>query len=335
MKGGPAGETGTPQVCLVLQPIHPDGLASLRRAGVEPVAASAADMATVAGEIGGAVAVITRSAGLSRAAIDAAPALRVIGSHGIGVDRVDVEHATALGIPVVHTPDTNVESVAELAVALALAVAKRLVPADRAARAGDAGFKYVAPLRELAGKTLGIVGFGRIGRRTAEMFTRAFRMRLLVHDPHAPPGAVEALGGIACGTLEELLAQSDVVSLHVPLRPSTRGMIDARRLALMRPSAILINTARGAVVDEAALVAALRAGRLAGAGLDVVAAESLRPDDPLAALDDVVLTPHIGGSSDEAARRTALSVAAQVLDVLHDRRPDHLVDADMWSRRRR
>jgi D-3-phosphoglycerate dehydrogenase / 2-oxoglutarate reductase len=335
MKDGPADETAARQVCLVLQPIHPDGLALLRAEGIEPVAASASDMATVAGEIAGAVAVITRSAGLSRAAIDAAPGLRVIGSHGIGVDRVDVEHAAALGIPVVHTPHANVESVAELAVALALAVAKQLRPADRAARAGDAGFKYVAPLRELAGKTLGIVGFGRIGRRTAEMFTQAFRMRLLVHDPSVPPGTVEALGGRACGSLEELLAQSDVVSLHVPLRPSTRGMIDARRLALMRPSAILINTARGAVIDEAALVAALRAGRLAGAGLDVFAAENLGPDDPLAGLDNVVLTPHIGGSSDEAARRTALSVASQVVDVLLGRRPDHLVGPDTWARRRR
>jgi D-3-phosphoglycerate dehydrogenase / 2-oxoglutarate reductase len=323
------------QVCLVLQPIHPDGVELLRRAGIEPVAASAADMATVAAEIAAAVAVITRSAGLDRTAIDAAPSLRVIGSHGVGLDRVDVEHASALGIPVVHTPHANAESVAELAVALVLAVAKRLGRADRAARTGDANFKYVAPIQELAGKTLGIVGFGRIGRRTAEMLTQAFRMRLLVHDPTVAPEAVEALGGRACDSLEALLAQSDVVSLHVPLRPSTRGMIDARRLALMRPTAILVNTARGAVVDEPALVDALRAGRLAGAGLDVFAAESLRPDDPLVALDDVVLTPHIGGSSDEAARRTALSVAGQVLDVLHDRRPDHLADAGVWSRRRR
>lgn len=320
--------------CLIVQPIDPEGWTVLRAAGIEPVAASADDGATVAREIRDAVAVITRSAGLSGAAIDAARALRVIGNHGTGLDPIDVPRATALGVPIVSTPDANVASVAEMAVTLALAVAKGVIDADRASRSGDAGFKYRAPIQELSGKTLGVVGFGRIGRKTAEAFVRGFGMALLVHAPTAPPEAVAALGGRAC-SLDDLLSESDVVSLHVPLRPATRGLIGASELARMRPTAILVNTARGAVIDERALVDALRSRRLAGAGLDVLEEEPVAPDHPLLALPNVVLTPHIGGSSREAARRTAVAVARQVVDVLEDRLPAHLVNPEVWSRRRR
>lgn len=322
------------QRCLIVQPIDPEGWTVLRAAGIEPVAASASDDATVAREIRDAVAVITRSAGLAGASIDAARALRVIGNHGTGLDPIDVPRATALGVPIVSTPDANVASVAELAVTLALAVAKGVIDADRASRSGDAGFKYSARIQELSGKTLGVVGFGRIGRKTAEAFVRGFGMVLLVHAPTAPPEAVAALGGRAC-SLDDLLSESDVVSLHVPLRPSTRGLIGVPELARMRRTAILVNTARGAVVDERALADALRSGRLAGAGLDVLETEPIAPDHPLLALPNVVLTPHIGGSSREAARRTAVAVARQVVDVLQDRRPTHLVNPEVWSSRRR
>ena len=322
------------QRCLIVQPIDPEGWTVLRAAGIEPVAASASDDATVAREIRDVVAVITRSAGLAATSIDAARALRVIGNHGTGLDPIDVPRATALGVPIVSTPDTNVVSVAELAVTLALAVAKAVVDADRASRSGDAGFKYGARIQELSGKTLGVVGFGRIGRKTAEAFVRGFGMSLLVHAPTAPPEAVAALGGRAC-SLDDLLSESDVVSLHVPLRPSTRGLIGAPELARMRPTAILVNTARGAVVDERALADALRSGRLAGAGLDVLETEPIAPDHPLLALPNVVLTPHIGGSSREAARRTAVAVAEQVVDVLEDRRPAHIVNPEVWTNRRR
>lgn len=320
--------------CLIVQPIDPAGWTVLRAAGIEPVAATASDDATVADEIREAVAVITRSAGLAGATIDAALALRVIGNHGTGLDPVDVPRATARGVPVVSTPEANVASVAELAVTLALAVAKSVVAADRASRSGDVGFKYGAGIQELSGKTLGVVGFGRIGRRTAEAFVRGFGMSLLVHAPSATPESIEAAGGRACG-LDELLAESDVVSLHVPLRPSTRRLIGAPELARMRSTAILVNTARGAVVDELALAAALRSGRLAGAGLDVLETEPVAPDHPLLALPNVIMTPHIGGSSREAARRTAETVARQVVDVLQDRRPAHLVNPEVWTRRRR
>jgi D-3-phosphoglycerate dehydrogenase / 2-oxoglutarate reductase len=319
--------------CLLVQPIHADGWEVLRAAGIEPFMASSPAMAVVAREIGDAVAVITRNAGFDRDAIDAAPRLRVIGNHGIGLDPVDVGYATIRGIPVVNTPHANAESVAELAVTLALAAAKRLVLADRATRGGEFDFKYGARIHELAGKTVGIVGFGRIGRRAAEMFVRAFGMRLLVHAPTSASADVVALGGRLV-PLADLLAESDVVSLHVPLRPDTRNLLDAAALDRMKPGAILVNTARGAVVEEAALVEALRTGRLGGAGLDVYASESMAADAPLLSLENVVLTPHVGGSSLEAAQRTAVQVADQVVDVLAGRRPAHLVNGDVWERRR-
>jgi D-3-phosphoglycerate dehydrogenase / 2-oxoglutarate reductase len=320
--------------CLVVQPIHEDGLAVLRRHGVEVVTAPDARPETILALVADVDAVITRNAGLSTAAIDAARRLRVIGNHGIGLDPVDVERATVLGVPVVFTPHANAASVAELAVTLALAVAKRVLLADRATRSGDFGFKYRTPIRELAGGTMGIVGFGRIGRRTAEIFSRAFGMRVLVHSLEASEDDLAAAGATLV-SLEDLLAASDVVSLHVPLLPSTRGLIGARELARMREGAILVNTARGALVDEAALVEALTHGPIGGAGLDVYASESMPPDTPLLHLPNVVLTPHIGGSTREAASRTAVQVAEQVVDVLAGRYPAHLVNPRAWEGRRR
>lgn len=321
-------------LCLLVQPIHARGVERLWAAGLEPRLASAPTMEVVAQEVGEAVAVITRHAGLDRRAIDAAPRLRVIGNHGVGLDPVDVRHATTCGIPVVNTPGANATSVAELAVTLALAVAKRLGAADRAARCGDFGFKFTGGIRELAGATIGIVGFGAIGRRAAAMFVHGFGMRLLLHARSASPEEVTALGGRRV-TLPELLAESDVISLHLPLTPDTQLLLDARAIAGIKRGAILINTARGGLIEESALAAALEAGHVAGAGLDVLASESLAGHGPLLALPNVVVTPHIGGSSEEAGVRTALGVVEQVLAVLADCEPAHLVNAAVWARRRR
>ena len=320
--------------CLVVQPIHPDGVDRLNDAGIDVVHASAPDMPSVAREIGDATAVITRNAGLDRRAIDAAPRLKVIGNHGVGLDPVDVARATELGVCVVSTPGANAQSVAELAVALALAVAKQIRSADAATRGGDFGFKYRSSIRELHGKTVGVVGFGRIGRRTAEIFSSGFQMRCVIYAPTASDEAIAAVGGRRASTLEDLLEYSDVVTLHLPLRPGTRHMLGASAFERCRSDAILINTARGDLVDEDALVRALREGRLSGAGLDVYATESMPSDHPLFSLDNVVVTPHVGGSSIEAARRTALQVADQVIDVLGGRRPPHLVVPEVWDRRR-
>lgn len=321
--------------CLLVQPIHEIGSQVLTAAGIEARLASDSDMVTVADEIPGAVAVITRNAGLSRAAIAAAEDLRVIGNHGTGYDPIDVPFATERGVPIVNTPEANVHSVAELAVGLMLALAKRLLPADEATRKGLFSFKYHHPSGEIAGRTAGIVGYGRIGQRTAAILRAAFGMRLLVYSPSADPEALRSQGVTKVDHLHDLLRASDVVSLHLPLTDKSEGLIGAAELACMKPTAILINTSRGPVIDEPALVEALQRRQLAGAGLDVYTTEAMAADDPLLALDNTVLTPHIGGSSQEALERTALQVAEQVIAVLRDERPKHLVNPEVWSRRRR
>jgi D-3-phosphoglycerate dehydrogenase len=291
-------------------------------------------MATVTAEISGAEAAITRNAGLDKAAMAAAPALRVLGNHGIGVDPVDVAYASEIGLPIVFTPYANVQSVAEHAVSLMLAVAKDIVRNDRAVRGGDIAYRYRGHFGELSGKTLGIVGFGRIGRRTAAIARAAFDMPVLVYSPSADPGMLADLGMQKAASLEALFASADVISLHVPLRAETRGLIGAEILHHARKGAILINTARGGLIDEPALIDALLAGRLAGAGLDVFASDAMAPDHPLLKCDNVILTPHTAGSTEECLKRTALQVVEQVLDVLEGRRPAHLVNPDIWARRR-
>ncbi|MFK8253242.1 hydroxyacid dehydrogenase [Ancylobacter terrae] len=315
--------------CLIIQPIHPAGLERLSAAGIEPIAAPSYAAEAVVAAMPGMNAVITRDAGLKTDAIAAAPDLRVIGVHGIGTDPVDVEEATRRGICVVNTPGANVRAVAEQALALTLALAKSVPAADAAARRGDFGFKYRAPLRELAGAVFGVVGFGGIGQATAAL-ARAFGMRVVGYSRSRADEDFAAAGVTRLASLEELLAVSDVVSLHLPSVPATRGIIDAAALARMKPGAFLVNTSRGALIDEPALIEALAARRIGGAGLDVFAREPLSPDSPLAGFDNVVLSPHVAGSAVEALERTALMVAEQVVDALHGRRPRHLVNPTVW-----
>ena len=185
-------------ICLLVQPIHPSGIAILREAGLEVRQASAASMDVVASEIASACAAITRNAGLNRAAMQAAPRLRVVGNHGIGVDPVDVAYATEIGLPVVFTPYANVQSVAELAIAHMLAIAKRVREADAAVRTGNFDYRYSRDFWELAGRTLAIIGFGRIGRRTAEIACTAFGMRVVVYSPRVSESEI-AEAGFECG----------------------------------------------------------------------------------------------------------------------------------------
>lgn len=320
--------------CLLIQPIHPLGIAQLEQSGIQVRHASHSDMPTVAQEITTADAVITRNAGLNRFAIEQARHLKVIGNHGTGLDPVDVECATELGIPVVYTPYANAESVAELTVSLMLALAKQLRSADQATRSGNFTFKYHSSIQELSRKTLGIIGFGRIGRRVIEIMQAAFKMSVLVYSPSSPQEAVHALGAQKVQDLSTLLRESDIVSLHVPLKSSTYHLIGPDELSLMKPTALLINTARGNVIDERALIATLQEGKIAGAGLDVYASETMPKGYALLELNNVILTPHIGGSSSEALQRTAIDVANQVIDVLNGTYPQYLVNKEVWPRRR-
>jgi D-3-phosphoglycerate dehydrogenase len=306
--------------CLIVQPIHPAGLDLLREHGVTPRLASAADPATVARELPGCAAVITRNAGLKTAAMRAADSLRVIANHGVGTNNIDLASAAELGIPVVFTPTTNARSVAEHAMALILALARKVIPADAAVRRLDWTLRYEAKMMELHGRTLGLAGFGTIGRMTGAIARNGFGMKLLVFSPATGDAALVEDGAERAPTLEALLSRSDVVSLHRPLRPDTENMIDAAALSRMQPHALLVNTARGGLVD--------------GAALDVFHTEPTPAGDPVMDAPNTVLAPHIAGVTEAAMRETALQCASQVLDALAGRRPPHLVQPEIWDRRR-
>ncbi|MFD2180985.1 hydroxyacid dehydrogenase [Rhodoplanes azumiensis] len=321
-------------LCLLVQPIHPGGIRILEEAGLTVRQASAATMDVVAREVTEAVAAITRNAGFDGAAMAAAPRLRVLGNHGTGYDPVDVAYARNIGLPIVYTPTANVQSVAEHAISQMMAIMKRVRECDRAVRAGDFDYRYARDFHELSGKTLLIFGFGKIGRRTAEIARLAFGMRVLVYSPSAEDAAIHAAGAVPVGDLAAALAQADIVSLHQRLTAQTRGMFDRERLFAMKKGAALVNTARGALVVADALIEAVESGHLRGAAMDVFETEPLPAGHPYTGCDGILLSPHIGGATEEALERTAVETARQVVDVLAGRRPAHLVDPDMWARRR-
>ncbi len=247
---------------------------------------------------------------------------------------VDVAAATAAGVPVVRTPARNAQAVAELALAMALALMRGLIRADSDVRAGRwvvEGRIAYQRLRgvELAGKTVGVVGLGAVGRAFARICS-ALGCRVLAHDPYAPAEAFTASGAVPAG-LDELLASSDLVSLHAALTPETTRMIGARELELMREGAYLVNTARAQLVDGEALLQALTSGRLGGAGLDHFEGEFLPQDHPLTRLENVLLTPHIGGATRETVERQTRMVAEAVRDLLAGRRPANLVNPEVWK----
>ena len=270
-------------------------------------------------------AIITRTSPVAAADIARARRLKVIGKHGVGVDNIALDAARARGIPVVNTPGANADGVAELVLAMALAAARHLVAADRALRAGNLAPASLPPGRELAGRRLGVAGFGQVGRRVADLFARALRMPVMAYDPALPAEAIRAAGATPAGSIDELVAASDVLSLHLPLTAATRGLIGARELALMPEGAILINTARGGIVDEAALAAALRRGRPAAAASDVFVTEPPPPDHPLLLLPNFIATPHLGAATAELLDRVGLLVVEQVLEVLAGKPPRHPV----------
>lgn len=312
--------------CLIPQPIHAVGLQQLIENGVEPVVGEAACLQAPAEHV---VAAIYRNAQFSSADMVRLPALRAIGVHGVGIDGIDLAAASALGIAVFNTPGTNNRSVAEHALALMFALSKRIPAADQAVRQGEFSFRFQGGLRELFGATLGIVGFGAIGQCTAQL-ARALGMDVQVlsrrsHEELAQQGLKKA------ADLPALLESSDFVSLHAPLLPETTHLIGAPQLALMKPTAFLINTSRGALVDEDALVTALSNGQLAGAGLDVFVQEPLLSSSPLTSLPNVILTPHTAASSEQALIGMATAAVAGVVDVLNNRRPASLLNPQMWK----
>ena len=255
--------------------------------------------------------------------------LKIIARTGVGVDpsRVDLEAAKEFKIWVTNQPGSNAISVAELVFGQMIALTRHTHAADRAVKQNRWSDYLKFMGSELAGKSLGIVGMGNIGTRMA-LRARAFEMDLLVCDPYIPESHVTALGG-KWGSLTELLTDGDFVTIHCPLNRETRGMIAEKELALLKPSAYLINAARGGIVDEAALYEALRQRKIAGAALDVITDEPPKQDHPLFKLDNVLWTPHTGALTLEATERGEWGAASEIIRVLERKRPKNpVVDAD-------
>jgi D-3-phosphoglycerate dehydrogenase len=253
-------------------------------------------------------AVLTQFAPVNAEVIAAMSRARVIVRYGIGVDNVDLDAARARGIPVCNVPDYCIDEVADHTLAFLLATTRQVVTNCLGVRGGS--WKLAAPLdrmRTLRELTVGVVGFGRIGRAVVSRL-RPFGCRILVHDPIVPAAEVEGAGGHPCG-LNELLAESDIVTLHCPSTTKTRGMINRDSLARMKPGAILVNLARGDLIDAAALTQALEHGHLVAAALDVFAPEPIPADHPILRMDNVILAPHIASASVSAARKLRTTVA--------------------------
>jgi len=307
-------------VVLLYEPIHQKALEVLK-AGAEVRMAASLEEDALLGQVADVDGIIIRANGrVSRRLMQAAPRLKVVARHGVGVEAIDRQAAAERGITVVNTPAANDESVAEQCVAFMIVLAKRILESDRALRAGDWQARYRLIGAEVQGKTLGLVGFGKIGQRVAAICRNGLGMPILYHDVVAYAQAERALGARRV-PLEELLQESDFVSLHLPLLPATQALIGEAALRRMKPSAFLINTARGPVVDQAALVRALREKWIAGAGLDVYDPEPLPPDSPLLQMDNVVLSPHMASHTDEALLRMAM-VVTDVLAVIEGRAPE-------------
>ncbi|MCC7276519.1 MAG: hydroxyacid dehydrogenase [Alphaproteobacteria bacterium] len=257
------------------------------------------------------------------------PQLLAISSTGAGFDMVDVAACTAAGVIVCNQSGSNKEAVAEHALGLMLALAKNIGATDRALRrtAGLERFAYTG--RELAGRTVGIVGIGQIGTRTAALCRGLFGMTVLAHDPYLSDAEV-ATRGAAKVPLDELLARADFVSVHCPRNEETFGMFGAAEFARMKPTAYFVNTARGGIHDESALAAALAGRRIAGAGLDVFLVEPPAPDHPLLAFENVIATPHIAGITEEALRNMAAAAAEQWITLFAGRVPPRLVNPAAW-----
>jgi len=252
---------------------------------------------------------------------------RIIVRRGIGYDNVDVSAATARGIPVANVLDYCIEEVADHAMALLLSVARRVVRGTKQIESGGWNFKDLLPVPALKDCTLGLVGFGKIPRAVASR-AKCFGLNIQTSDPFIPAELAEE-HGVKLVSLEELLASSDFISVHAPLNSDTRGMISKREFALMKPSAVLINTARGPVVDEEALIEALKSGQIAFVALDVMTQEPPAPDNPLRKMDNVILTPHLAWYSEHSARLAGEKAAQDIVRVFEGYFPKYLVNVEV------
>ncbi len=313
---------------LVTEDIHAVGWDALT-AETEAVAWPGQETQPLIDAVRDAQAILVRAVRLPREVIQAARQLKIIAKHGVGTDTIDIAAATARGVLVTNTPSANSTSVAEHALALLLAVARRIGESDRDLALGQMRAQKAYQGVELSRKVMGVIGLGGAGLCLARMAGNGLGMRVIGFDPYKTPWPE---GVERCRELDLLLAQADFLSIHVPLTSETRHLVGKETLTKIKPTAILVNTSRGGVVDEAALADAIRAGRLVGAGLDVVEDEPLRPDHPLNSLPNVLLTPHVAGVTAEALMRMAQTAAEEILRVLKGERPQFPVNRELLGR---
>jgi D-3-phosphoglycerate dehydrogenase len=313
-------------IILSLTSMHEAGLSLLHERS-ELQMASGIDAETLRREVRGVDGLIIRTGGVVDAALmDCGDRLRVVGRHGVGYDAIDVPEATRRGIVVVYTPGANTESVVQHVLAMMIGLSKHFPRMAAALNAGDYHARTKIVGRELTGRTLGIVGFGRIGRRVGETAFKAFGMKVLYNDIVAAPPEVEQQAGARRASFEEVIGSSEYITMHVPLDASTRRMIDRRAISLMRPDCILINCSRGPVVDEQAVADALDAEKLWGYGGDVFEVEPPQEGHPLIGRPDVMLTPHSAAQTVEGLSNMAREIATDVLGVLEGKAPSNPVN---------
>jgi D-3-phosphoglycerate dehydrogenase len=307
---------------LVTDPLDPAAVAALRKAGHE-VDERKLSPEELLKAIPGYDALLVRSeTKVTKAVLGVADKLKVVGRAGVGVDNIDVAAAKERGVAVVNAPLAATNAVAELTFAHMLALARQIPKADAGTRAGKWEKKGLMGI-ELQGKTLGLLGVGRIGGRVAEL-AKAFGMRVVVYDPYVSAEKAREMGVAKVDTPRALVSQADFVSVHTPLTPETKHLVNAELLAHFKPTAFVVNCARGGIIDEKALHAAITAGKLAGAALDTFETEPLK-ETPLAALPTVHFTPHLGASTHEAQQKAGEQVAEQVRKVLAGEPAEHRV----------
>jgi D-3-phosphoglycerate dehydrogenase / 2-oxoglutarate reductase len=298
--------------------------AALSPTGAEIVEAPSGDETTLRTLAADCDAIITCFAKVTPAVIDACPRCRIISRYGIGLDNIAVDHATRRGIPVTNVPAYCVDEVSDHTLALVLACARKVTRWNALVHGGNWDSRVHMPLRRLRLQTLGIVGFGKIGRLVATK-ARPFGFRILVHDRYVPAEAVTA-AGCEAASLDAVFAESDYVCLHAPLTPETERLVGARTLALMKPSAYVINTSRGGLVDIDALYSTLTAGRLAGAALDVMPSEP-PIEHPILSLDSVIFSPHVAFYSEESLVELQTTAAQAVATVLMGGIPPNVINS--------
>jgi D-3-phosphoglycerate dehydrogenase len=319
----------------VADPIHAAGLARLRSSYDVAFLPDLTAPESRAKAIAAADAIVVRVFKIDGKLLDGAPNLKLVAKHGSGVDNIDIPAASKHGVLVCNTPGgANSSSVAEGAVTLMLAVLRQVRGMDACVREGRFNERWKLSLHELWGKTVGLVGLGQIARIAARICGAGFNAKVLAFDPFVSAADMQKAGVTKVEKLTDLASQSDILSVHVPLSKETEHLINAAVLAAVQPHAIIVNTSRGGLIDEKALIQALQDKRIAGAGLDVFEQEPPAIDNPLFKMDNVVLSPHVAGVTEDALRGMAMSVAEVIDNVFAGRRPPTLLNADLWERRK-